>query len=152
MKQTFSIDLRKRVVDFVEQGNSRRSAAGHFSVSVSFVIDLLRHLKENGSLEPLPCGGTKEGKLAPHHDTILRRVGDVRKARTAWVKRQRFMKKCIHQLVFIDETSVNIKMTRLYGRAPTCERLNASTPFGHWKTETFIAGLRCYGLGCSVGY
>ncbi|MCF6198542.1 MAG: transposase [Hyphomicrobiaceae bacterium] len=74
MTQPFSIDLRKRVVDFVEQGNSRRSAAGHFAVSVSFVIDLLRHLKENGSLEPLPCGGTKEGKLAPHHDTILRRV------------------------------------------------------------------------------
>lgn len=37
-------------------------------------------------------------------------------------------------------------MTRLYGRAPIGERLNAFAPFGHWKTETFIAGLRCYGL------
>ena len=74
MTRPFSIDLRKRVVDFVEQGNSRRSAAGYFSVSVSFAIDLLKHLKETGSLEPLPCGGTKEGKLAPHHDYILKRV------------------------------------------------------------------------------
>ena len=74
MTQPYSMDLRKRVVDYVEQRNSRRSAAVHFSVSVSFAIDLLRHVKETGSLEPLPCGGTKEGKLAPHHDTLLRRV------------------------------------------------------------------------------
>lgn len=74
MTQSFSIDLRKRVVDYVEQGNSRRSAAGYFTVSVSFAIDLLRHVKETGSLEPLPCGGRKEGKLAPHHNYLLKRV------------------------------------------------------------------------------
>ena len=74
MTRAFSVDLRKRVVDFVAQGNSRRSAASKFSVSVSFAINLLRHLKETGGLEPLPCGGTKEGKLAPHHDYLLRRI------------------------------------------------------------------------------
>ena len=36
----------------------------------------------------------------------------------------------------IDETSVNTRMTRL--------RMTA--PFGHWATQTFIAGLRCDGL------
>lgn len=46
------------------------------------------------------------------------------------------------RLVFIDETSTNTKMTRLRGRAPRGERLKASVPFGHWKTQTFIAGLR----------
>lgn len=46
------------------------------------------------------------------------------------------------RLIFIDETSTNTKMTRLRGRAPSNERLNASVPFGHWKTQTFIAGLR----------
>jgi len=37
-------------------------------------------------------------------------------------------------------------MTRLRGRAPIGQRLKASAPFGHWKSETFIAGLRNDGL------
>ena len=46
-----------------------------------------------------------------------------------------------HRLVFIDETSVKTNMTRLRGRAPQGERLNAAAPFGKWRTQTFIAGL-----------
>jgi transposase len=37
-------------------------------------------------------------------------------------------------------------MTRLYGRAPRGRRLLAKAPFGHWKTTTFVAALRCDGL------
>jgi transposase len=33
-------------------------------------------------------------------------------------------------------------MTRTRGRAPIGERCIASVPHGHWKTTTFIAGLR----------
>ena len=33
-------------------------------------------------------------------------------------------------------------MARRYGRSPRGERLVASVPHGHWKTSTFIAGLR----------
>jgi DDE superfamily endonuclease len=33
-------------------------------------------------------------------------------------------------------------MARRYGRSPRGERLVASAPHGHWKTSTFIAGLR----------
>ena len=51
-----------------------------------------------------------------------------------------------HRLVFIDETSTNTKMTRLRGRALCGTRLRASAPFGRWGTQTFIAGLRLYGL------
>jgi len=47
-----------------------------------------------------------------------------------------------HRLVFIDETSVTTKMTRLRGRSPRGDRLEADAPFGHWHTQTFIAGLR----------
>ena len=50
------------------------------------------------------------------------------------------------RLVFIDETSVNTKMTRLRGRARRGKRLKDSAPFGKWDTQTFIAGLRCDGL------
>jgi len=37
-------------------------------------------------------------------------------------------------------------MARLHGRAPKGERLRASIPHGHWKTTTFVAGLRLTGL------
>lgn len=47
-----------------------------------------------------------------------------------------------HRLVFIDETAVTTKMTRLRGRAPRGARLEADAPFGHWRAQTFIAGLR----------
>ena len=48
-----------------------------------------------------------------------------------------------HRLVFVDETSVTTKMVRLRGRALRGKRLPADAPFGHWRTQTFIAGLRC---------
>ena len=50
------------------------------------------------------------------------------------------------RLVFIDETSTNTKMTRRRGRSPCGTRLHATAPFGHWGTQTFIAGLRCDAL------
>jgi len=69
---------------------------------------------------------------------------DVRKARRDWIGlRQPCMREEPHRLTFIDETSTNTKMTRLRGRAKRGERLRASAPFGHWGTQTFIAGLRC---------
>ena len=51
-----------------------------------------------------------------------------------------------HRLVFIDETGTTTKMTRLRGRCPKGQRLHCKAPFGHWKTQTFIAALRCNGL------
>ncbi len=48
--------------------------------------------------------------------------------------------------MFIDESGVNTKMTRRYGRAPVGRRLHAAAPFGHWKTMTFVAALRQRGL------
>lgn len=56
------------------------------------------------------------------------------------------MRAMSERLVFIDETSTNAKMTRLRGRSPCGARLHATAPFGHWGTQTFIAGLRSDGL------
>jgi len=50
------------------------------------------------------------------------------------------------RLIFIDETWVTTNMTRLRGRAPRGQRLVAPVPYGHWKTSTFVAGLRRSGL------
>jgi len=51
-----------------------------------------------------------------------------------------------HRLVFLDETGTTTKMTRLRGRCLKGRRLRSKAPFGHWKTQTFVAGLRCDGL------
>jgi transposase len=49
-------------------------------------------------------------------------------------------------LIFIDETWAKTNMTRLYGRCAVGKRLVAKVPHGHWKTLTFVAGLRCDGI------
>lgn len=50
------------------------------------------------------------------------------------------------KLVFLDETWASTNMARRYGRAPKGQRCVAAVPHGHWKTTTFIAGLRQSGL------
>jgi transposase len=71
----------------------------------------------------------------------------VKEARTFWISRRLpFMRTEPHRLVFVDETSTNTKMTRLRGRSLSGQRLRASAPFGRWGTQTFIAGLRLWGL------
>ena len=51
-----------------------------------------------------------------------------------------------HRLVFLDETGTTTKMTRPRGRGLKGKRLRSKAPFGHWKTQTFVAGLRCGAL------
>jgi len=50
------------------------------------------------------------------------------------------------RLVFVDETGTATNMARRYGRAPRGRRLVGLIPHGHWKTTTFVAGLRLGGL------
>jgi transposase len=66
------------------------------------------------------------------------------KRREAWFDSQLDLDP--EKLVFIDETWASTNMARKNGRAPRGERLRASVPHGHWKTTTFIAGLRLSGL------
>ena len=69
---------------------------------------------------------------------------DVAAAREVWRDRQPSLDP--DRLVFIDETWATTNMTRRYGRAPRGQRLVAPVPHGHWKTSTFVAGLRATGL------
>jgi transposase len=48
--------------------------------------------------------------------------------------------------VFVDETWASTNMTRSHGRCPRGERLVMEVPHGHWKTTTFVVGLRASGL------
>lgn len=56
------------------------------------------------------------------------------------------MRREAHRLVFVDETGTNTKMARSRGGCLKERRLNGKAPFGHWKIQTFIAGLRRDGL------
>lgn len=68
-------------------------------------------------------------------------------ARREWTaKRQPLMRRESHRLVFVDETGTTTKMVRTRGRCAKSQRLKGQAPFGHWKTQTFIAGLRRNGL------
>jgi len=58
----------------------------------------------------------------------------------------RFFRKALSHLIFIDETSTNTKLTKRTGWSPKGQRYYSYCPFGKWKTQTFIAGLRSYGL------
>lgn len=69
-------------------------------------------------------------------------------AREAWRERQPTLNPA--QLVFLDETWATTNMTRLRGRCPRGERLVAAVPHGHWKTSTFLAGLRLTGLSAPL--
>ena len=69
---------------------------------------------------------------------------DVLKRRRAWFEGQLDLDPA--RLVFIDETWASTNMARRYGRAPRGERLRVGVPHGHWKTTTFVAGLRLEGL------
>lgn len=72
---------------------------------------------------------------------------DVKRKRREWITlRQPRMREQPQRLVFVDETGTTTKMTRLRGRSKRGERLHATAPFGHWKTQTFIAALRHDGL------
>jgi hypothetical protein len=69
---------------------------------------------------------------------------DVLRRRWAWFDSQIDLNPA--RLVFIDGTWASNSMARTRGRAPRGERLRASIPHGHWKTTTFVAGLRNTGM------
>jgi len=68
------MELRRRVVDFVEEGHSHREAARHFRVSIKFVNDMVRLKRETGTLEARPQGRRGHGKLAGAKEWVRERM------------------------------------------------------------------------------
>ena len=69
---------------------------------------------------------------------------DVARERSRWRGWQRFMDPA--RFVFLDETGTATNMARRYGRGLLGERLVSAVPHGHWRTTTFVAGLRQSGV------
>jgi transposase len=56
--KTYSMDLRQRVVTACDRGDAtREQIAARFSVSVSWIRDLMKRRRETGSIAPRPHGG-----------------------------------------------------------------------------------------------
>jgi transposase len=71
---------------------------------------------------------------------VERLRADVAEARRLWTEAKPRLDP--RRLIFLDETWTKTNMTRLRGRAPRGQRLLGYAPWGHWKTITFLAGLR----------
>lgn len=72
MGQSYSEDLRRRIVAFVNAGHSRRAAAEHFNVSPSFAVKLLARHRQCGSLAPRRQGRPPgKGRLLAYRDFLI---------------------------------------------------------------------------------
>ena len=70
MAAPLSQDLRRRLVQAVEEGSSAREAARRFAVSESAAIKLIRRVRETGSAEPARIGGYRKPLLAGHEELL----------------------------------------------------------------------------------
>jgi transposase len=73
MGKPYSMDLRKRILGYVEAGHSCRAAARVFAVSASTAVRLAEQQRLQGHVVPKPQGrapGTA-GKLALHRAFLL---------------------------------------------------------------------------------
>ncbi len=66
MGKAHPMELRSRVIAFVEEGRGHREAARHFRVSPRFVNDMVILKRESGGLMPKAQGNHAAGKLAPY--------------------------------------------------------------------------------------
>ena len=75
MARPYSMDLRERVVQAVEQeGLSRRQAADRFGIGIKTAIDWVRRFRETGSLAAQPMGGCRPKKIVGRYrDWLLKR-------------------------------------------------------------------------------
>lgn len=70
MAAPLSMDLRERIVEAVEGGQSRRAAAARFAISQSCAIKLLQRWQRTGSVAPAAMGAPKGCALALHEGFV----------------------------------------------------------------------------------
>ena len=145
--QALGQDLRDRVLA-VSGGSA--GMADRFGVSISYVIKARQRRDRLGQTTPGAQRSHTPAKLAAHDAALcgeLARQPDATLAELqAWALATRGVAVSISaisaRLIFIDETWAKTNMTRPRGRAPRGQRLIGRVPHGHWKTSTFLAGLR----------
>jgi transposase len=76
MGRAYSLDLRERVVAAVGAGESCRSVAATFKVSVASVVKWSQRYRRTGSAAARPMGGNRPYVLACERDWLLKRLGE----------------------------------------------------------------------------
>jgi transposase len=71
MSRPYSIDLRQRVIEAAENGQSAHQAAKRFDVGVSTAVLWIRRFRENGESLPRKSGKPPGSRLDPHADYLL---------------------------------------------------------------------------------
>lgn len=66
----YSNDLRSKIVEAVQQGQTRREVAKQFRVSSSFVIKLMQRFDATGDVSPAQFGGFKRSPLLAYEQKI----------------------------------------------------------------------------------
>ncbi|HEY9765803.1 MAG TPA: IS630 transposase-related protein, partial [Chroococcales cyanobacterium] len=61
----YSLDLRERVLAFIDEGQTYKDAVETFKISYSCVRALVRLRDETGTVNPRPHGGGNPGKFKP---------------------------------------------------------------------------------------
>src|SRR5487761_1473573 len=69
MPTAYSADLRRRVIEEVETGASRREAAEHFAIDPSSAVRGLQCWNETGRCAPKPRGGSTS-PLEQHSENV----------------------------------------------------------------------------------
>src|ERR687897_537019 len=77
MPKTLSTDLRERIVRYVDEGHSRRSAAEKFAVSASSAVRIVARHGATGSVAPKVGRVGRRSKLEAHRDYLVRRIAEV---------------------------------------------------------------------------
>jgi transposase len=70
MAKPYPEELRRRVVETVEDGATIPETSEQHSVSISSVVRFLRLHRETGSVSPAQFGGYKDFALAEHEDKV----------------------------------------------------------------------------------
>ena len=76
MARAYSLDLRERVVAAVEGGQSCRSVAKTFMVSVASVVKWSQRQRASGSSAPRPVGGRRAYAVASEREWLLARIAE----------------------------------------------------------------------------
>ena len=78
MGQSYSADLRGRVIADVEAYGNVRRVGAKFSVSPSFVVKLSQAKRLSGSVKPRPQGGDhRSDPIEAHREWLLDLVGEM---------------------------------------------------------------------------
>ncbi len=70
--KAYSVDLRKKIIDAHNQKEgSQRQLAKRFRVSLSFIENLLKRYRTDGTVEPRAHGGGQSAKLSPEQESVI---------------------------------------------------------------------------------